>query len=115
MDLKPMNPADILRMSARQKANVELANARVDMFKSDAQKMKELADGMRKVLKEQMESYKKHVIETYLDCEADKIKVSKVPARIPKYAKQYVRGRASKTVGDTFMMGRQKHYARNGF
>jgi hypothetical protein len=114
MDLKPMNPADILRMSTAQRANVEFANARVEMFKPDAQKMKELADGMRAVLKAQMESYKNHVIETYLDCEADKIKVSKRVAKVPKYARSVVKGRASKTMGDTFMMGRQKHTARYG-
>lgn len=81
MDLKPMNPADILRMSASQKANVEFANARVDMFKPNAQKMKELADGMRLVLQTQCESYKNHVMETYLDCDYTKVKVSKRVAK----------------------------------
>jgi hypothetical protein len=91
MDLKPMNPADILRMSAKQKANVEFANARVNMFKPDSQKMKELADSMRVVIQTQCESYKKHVIETFLDCEADKVKVSKKVAKPRK--KDFVGGR----------------------
>lgn len=112
MDLKPMNPADILRMSASQKANVEFANSRVDLFKSDAQKMKELANGMRLVIQTQCESYKKHVIETYLDCDYKKVKVSKRVAKVPKYARQYVKGRATKTFGDSYMMGGQKSRAR---
>jgi hypothetical protein len=87
MDLKPMNPADILRMSAARRANVEFANARVEMFKPDAQKMRELADSMRKVVKSQCESYKQLVIDTYLDCEYTKVKVSKRVAKVPKYAR----------------------------
>jgi hypothetical protein len=114
MDLKPMSAAEILKMSDRQRANVEFANARVEMFKSDAQKMKELATGMKKVIQTQTEEYKKLVIETFLDCNADQVKVSKRVAKVPKWAKQYVRGRGSKTVGDVFMCGRQKHNARFG-
>jgi hypothetical protein len=91
MDLKPMNPADILRMSARQRANVEFANSRVEIFKPNAQKMKELADGMRLVIRTQCESYKNHVVETYLDCDADKVKVSKKVAKPRK--KDFVGGR----------------------
>lgn len=83
-DLKPMSAAEILRMSDRQRANVEFANARAEMFKSDAQKMKELADSMRLVIQTQCESYKNHVIETFLDCDADKVKVSKRVAKARK-------------------------------
>lgn len=86
-ELKPMSPAEILRMSPRQTANVVAANARAEMFKPNAQKMKELADSMRLVIQTQCESYKRHVVETYLDCDADKIKVSKRKARVPKYAR----------------------------
>jgi hypothetical protein len=104
MDLKPMNPADILRMDARR-ANVEFANARVEMFKSDAQKMQELANHFRKVNAERMESYKNHVVDTFLDCEYNKVKISKRVAKVPKYARAVVRGRAMSTVGDSFTMG----------
>jgi hypothetical protein len=91
MDLKPMNPADILRMSDRQRANVEFANARVEMFKPDAQKMRELANGMKMVIQTQCESYKQHVTETFLDCDYDKIKVSKRIPKTPKWARGYVK------------------------
>jgi hypothetical protein len=84
MDLIPMTAADILRMSDRRKANVEFANARVEMFKSDAQKMKELADGMRLVLQTQCDAYKNHVVETFLDCDYKKVKVSKRIAKARK-------------------------------
>ena len=87
MDLKPMNAADILRMDARRRANVEFANARVEMFKPDAQKMRELADSMRLVINTQCESYKNHVVETFLDCEYTKVKVSKRVPKVPKYAR----------------------------
>jgi len=76
MDLKPMSAAEILRMSDRQRANVEFANARVEMFKSDAQKMKELATGMKKVIQTQTEEYKNHAIQTFLDRSPEKVKVS---------------------------------------
>jgi hypothetical protein len=84
MDLKPMSAADILRMSDRQRANVEFANARVEMFKPDAQKMREVANTMRMVIQTQCESYKNHVIQTFVDCEADKIKVSNRVAKARK-------------------------------
>jgi hypothetical protein len=93
MILKPMNAADILRMSDRQRANVEFANARVEMFKPDAQKMRELADSMRLVIQTQCESYKNHVVETYLDCEYKKVKVSK---RIAKPRKKDFAGGMNK-------------------
>ena len=86
-DLTPMNPADILRVSKERSANIAFANARAGEMRSDADKMREIADTMRKVIKAQCESYKKHVDETYLDCDADKIKVSKRKARVPKYAR----------------------------
>ena len=89
MDLTPMNPADILRMSDRQKANVAFANSRVEIFKPNAQKMRELANGMRMVIQTQCESYKNHVIETYLDCEHKKIKVSKRIAKARKSEKTF--------------------------
>jgi hypothetical protein len=91
MDLKPMNPADILRMSDRQRANVEFANARAEMFKPDAQKMRELADSMRKVVRAQCESYKQLVIDTYLDCDYAKVKISKRIPKTPKWARGYVK------------------------
>ena len=87
MDLTPMNAAEILRMSAARRANVEFANARVEMFKPDAQKMRELADSMRLVIRTQCESYKNHVVETFLDCDYTKVKVSKRVPKVPKYAR----------------------------
>ena len=87
MDLKPMNPADILKPSKAQAANIAFANSRVEQFKPNAQKMKELADSMRLVIQTQCESYRNHVVETYLDCEYKKIKVSKRVAKVPKYAR----------------------------
>lgn len=93
LDLIPMDAKTILQVSKERSANIAAANARVDMFKSDAQKMKELADGMRKVIQAQCESYKKHVTETFLDCDYKKIKVSK---RIAKPRKKDFAGGSNK-------------------
>lgn len=90
-DLKPMSPAEILKVSATQAANIAVANSRANLFKSDAQKMRELADSMRLVIQTQCESYRKHVIETFLDCEFKKVKVSKRVPKTPKYARGYVK------------------------
>jgi hypothetical protein len=49
--------------------------------------MQGIAADMRKVLNAQCESYKKLVIDTYLDCDADKVKISKRVAKVPKYAR----------------------------
>lgn len=87
LDLIPVDARTILRASKSQSANIAAANARVEMFKPDSQKMRELADGMRKVIKAQCDSYREHVVETYLDCDYMKIKVSKAKARVPKYAR----------------------------
>lgn len=81
-----LSPADILRGFANT-AGIQAANSRVDLFKSDSEKMRELADNMRKVIREQCDSYKRHVTETYLDCNYKDIKVSKRVARVPKYAR----------------------------
>jgi hypothetical protein len=89
MDVKPMSAAEILKMSDRQRANVEFANSRVEMFKPDAQKAKEIANSMRVVIQTQCESYKNHVIRTFVDCEADKIKVSKRVAKARKSEKTF--------------------------
>lgn len=51
------------------------------------QVMQEIANGMRKALQAQIDSYKDHVIDTYLDCEYKKVKISKRVARVPKYAR----------------------------
>lgn len=80
-DLKPMSPSEIL-LGFKNRATANNAYAL-----DDSQKMRALADGMRKVLKRQMESYKKLVDETYLDCEYDKVKISKRVAVVPKYAR----------------------------
>lgn len=81
MDLKPMPANLILKVSDAQAANIAAANSRVDLFKTDAQKMRELANGMRLVIQTQCESYKRHVVETYLDCDYKKVKISKRTAR----------------------------------
>ena len=65
-------------------ANVAAATARVDLFRSNSEKMKELAETMRSVVKAQCDSYKDHVIDTYLDCDYKKVKICK---RVPKARK----------------------------
>lgn len=91
MDLKPMPANLILKVSDAQAANIAAANSRVNLFKSDAQKMRELADSMRKVIQTQCDSYKNHVVETFLDCDYKKIKVSKRIPKTPKWARGYVK------------------------
>ena len=76
MDLKPKSAAEILRMSDRQRANVEFANARVNMFKSEPELFSESLKNIRKMIDTRCESYINHVLETFADCDADKIKVS---------------------------------------
>jgi acetyl-CoA carboxylase carboxyltransferase component len=93
MILTPMNPADILRMSNRQAANVAFANSRAEMLKPVDQKMKELEQHFRAVLAAQCESYKELVIDTYLDCEYTKVKISK---RIAKPRKKDFAGGMNK-------------------
>ena len=80
-DLIPTSPADIL---AEFKKRAIANNA---YQKTDSQIMQGIADDMRKVLNAQCESYKKLVIDTYLDCDADKVKISKRVAKVPKYAR----------------------------
>lgn len=80
-DLKPTDPKTIL-MGFKKRAEANNAYAM-----DNQQKMRDLADGMRKVLKAQCESYKQLVIDTYLDCDYQKIKVSKRIAKVPKYAR----------------------------
>ena len=80
-DLIPASPADILS-GWKKRAAVNGANKL-----NDFQKMQSLANGMRKVLNGQVESYKAHVTETYLDCDYVKVKVSKRVAKVPKYAR----------------------------
>jgi uncharacterized protein YcnI len=80
-DLIPTSPADIL---AGWKKRAIANNA---YQKTDSQIMQGIAADMRKVLNAQCESYKKLVIDTYLDCDADKVKISKRVAKVPKYAR----------------------------
>ena len=84
-DLIPASPADILS-GWKKRAAANGANKL-----NDFQKMQSLANGMRKVLKGQVESYKAHVTETFLDCEYTKVKVSKRVAKVPKYARGYTK------------------------
>ena len=86
-DMIPTDAALILRVSDRQAANIAAANARAATMRSDADKMREIANDMRKVLNAQCESYKKLVIDTYLDCDYNKVKISKRVAKVPKYAR----------------------------
>jgi hypothetical protein len=76
-----MSPAEILAGWKK----IETANNASEM--NNFQKMQELANGMRKVLNAQVESYKTLVIDTYLDCEYKKVKISKRVAKVPKYAR----------------------------
>ena len=80
-DLIPTDPKTILagykKIAAANNANKL----------NDFQKMQNLANGMRKVLKQQVESYEKLVIDTFLDCDYKKVKISKRVARVPKYAR----------------------------
>ena len=105
VDLIPTDAALILRVSDRQAANIAAANARAATMRSDADKMREIANDMRKVLNAQCESYKKLVIDTYLDCDYNKVKISKRVAKVPKYARSVTKGRAMSTVGDSYMKG----------
>jgi predicted outer membrane protein len=81
MDLKPMNPADILAGWKK----IESANNASAM--NDFQTVQNFANAIRKDLKAKCESYKTLVIDTYLDCEYAKVKVSKRVAKVPKYAR----------------------------
>ena len=80
-DLIPTDPKTIL-LGFKKRAAANNANEM-----NDFQKMQDLANGMRKVLNAQCESYKKLVIDTYLDCDATKVKISKRVAKVPKYAR----------------------------
>lgn len=93
MDLKPMAARDILKISATRAKNIAVANSRVNLLKSDAEKMRDLANGMRKVLKAQCDSYRNHVAETFLDCDYAKVKISK---RIAKPRKKDFAGGVNK-------------------
>jgi hypothetical protein len=84
---KDMNKTMISLMGFDASANIAAANARADMFKSNADTVREVAATMRKVTAERCESYKKLVIDTYLDCEYKKVKISKRVAKVPKYAR----------------------------
>lgn len=80
-DLIPTSPAEIL--AGFKKRAAENGANKLNNF----QKMQDLANGMRKVLKQQTESYTQLVIDTYLDCDYAKVKVSKRVAKVPKYAR----------------------------
>ena len=80
-DLIPTDPKTIL-LGFKKRAAANNANEM-----NDFQKMQDLANGMRNVLNTQCESYKKLVIDTYLDCDATKVKISKRVAKVPKYAR----------------------------
>jgi hypothetical protein len=58
-----------------------------------------------------MESYKNHVVDTFLDCDYAKVKISKRVAKVPKYARSVTRGRASSSFGDSFTKGGVKSRA----
>lgn len=76
-----MSPAEILAGWKK----IEIAN---DANKANNfQTVNDFANAIRKNLKKEIESYKNHVIDTYLDCEYTKVKISKRVARVPKYAR----------------------------
>ena len=81
-DLKPMNPADILRMTPERAFNIAMANVRNpnsigDMIAAGTKRYTELTDEI-----ERLEA----LLCTY-DLEPKKVKVSKRIARVPKYAR----------------------------
>jgi hypothetical protein len=80
-DLIPTDPKTIL-LGFKKRADANNANVL-----SDSQKMQNLANDMRKVLNQQVESYKELVINTFLDCDYKKVKISKRVAKVPKYAR----------------------------
>ena len=84
-DLIPTDARTIL-MGYKKIAEANNANAL-----NDFQKMEDLANGMRKVLNQQVESYKELVIDTFLDCDYKKVKISKRVAKVPKYARGYTK------------------------
>ena len=84
-DLIPTDARTIL-MGYKKIAEANNANAL-----NDFQKMQNLANDMRKVLNQQVESYKELVIDTFLDCDYKKVKISKRVAKTPKYARGYVK------------------------
>lgn len=76
-----MSPAEILKGWKK----IEIAN---DANKANNfQTVNDFANAIRKDLAAKVESYKSLVIDTYLDCEYTKVKVSKRVARVPKYAR----------------------------
>lgn len=76
-----MSPAEILAGWKK----IEIAN---DANKANNfQTVNDFANAIRNGLKKEIESYKNHVIDTYLDCEYKKVKISKRVARVPKYAR----------------------------
>ena len=77
----PMTPAEIL--SGWKK--IETANNANQM--NDFQTVNEFANAIRKDIAAKVESYKQLVIDTYLDCEYAKVKISKRVAKVPKYAR----------------------------
>jgi len=83
-----LTPAQILAGYSNT-AGIAAANSRVEMFKSNEQKMKELANTMRVVINTQCESYKNHVVETFADCDFKKIKVSNRVAKARKSEKTF--------------------------
>jgi hypothetical protein len=76
-----MSPAEILAGWKK----IEVANNASAL--NSFQVVNEFADAIRKDLKAKVESYKTLVIDTYLDCEYTKVKVSKRVAKVPKYAR----------------------------
>lgn len=76
-----MSPAEILAGWKK----IEIAN---DANKANNfQTVNDFANAIRNGLKKEIESYKNHVIDTYLDCEYKKVKISKRVAKVPKYAR----------------------------
>lgn len=79
--VKPISPAEIL-LSAKKRATANNANQM-----NDFQVVNDFANAIRKDINARVESYKKLVTDTYLDCEYKKVKVSKRVAKVPKYAR----------------------------
>jgi acetyl-CoA carboxylase carboxyltransferase component len=76
-----MTPAEILKGWKK----IEIAN---DANKANNfQTVNEFANAIRKDIAAKVESYKTLVIDTYLDCEYAKVKISKRVAKVPKYAR----------------------------
>ena len=85
-DLTPMNPADILRMTPERAFNIAMANVR------NPNSLGDLIDaGRKRVIELTNEIERLEAMWCVYDLEPKKVKVSKRIAKVPKYARGYVK------------------------